>query len=228
MQPYFFPYIGYFQYLFACDKFVFYDNVNFITRGWINRNYINGPNGKTLLTIPLVNSSPNKTIRETMICHNGVWQKKILRTIEINYKKAIYFERVFPIIEEVVNNNSESIADIAALSISAVADYIGVDTKIEFASSRYMNAQLDKVERLIDICAKEKAETLILPNGAIDLYRKDNFTPENITPYFIKSEPVGYTPCFKHKFIPNLSIIDVIMQNSVSDTRNLLTKYVLV
>ena len=116
MQPYFFPYIGYFQLINAVDKFVFYDDVNYIKGGWINRNNILVNKQKKLISLNLVASSSNKNINEIRI---GNRKNKVLNTIRQSYTKAPYFNKVFPIIEEIFNNidTSTLISEVAGSSI---------------------------------------------------------------------------------------------------------------
>ncbi|MDR6194877.1 WbqC family protein [Siphonobacter sp. SORGH_AS_0500] len=96
MQPYLFPYIGYFQLLNAVDKFVIYDDVAFINRGWINRNSILNNGKAQLFTVPLKEASQNKLIHEISIDTDQKWRDKLLKTIQQNYKKAPHFAAVFP------------------------------------------------------------------------------------------------------------------------------------
>lgn len=99
MQPYLFPYIGYFQLLNAVDMFVVFDDVNFIKKGWINRNNILVNRQKYLFTVPLKDASQNKLIKEVQIADDG-WQEKFLKTVAQSYKKAEFFDEAFALIEK--------------------------------------------------------------------------------------------------------------------------------
>lgn len=214
MQPYLFPYIGYFQLVASVDKFVFYDDVQFIKGGWINRNYIleNGEN-KQLITLHLEASSSNKKINEIRVKDNS---SKLLKTIELNYCKAPFFENVFPFIEEVFSQSSWNpyISEIASLSVRKTAEYLGMSTVFENSSFHYSETiNLGRVKRLTQICRIEKAEIYTNPFGGKNLYTKEEFQNEGIKLYFIKPGNIQYVQ-FKEKFVPNLSIIDVIMFNS--------------
>ena len=64
MQPYFFPYAGYFRLFAGCDVFALFDCVQFPRRGWVRRNRLHDANGNlSWLTLPL-----SKSARETKIC----------------------------------------------------------------------------------------------------------------------------------------------------------------
>src|SRR5690606_3799363 len=95
MQPYLFPYLGYFQLINAVETFVFYDDVNFIKRGWINRNQILVDNKAALFTVPLKKASQNKLINEIDMAIDEKWLSQFFKTIEQNYKNAPYFDDTF-------------------------------------------------------------------------------------------------------------------------------------
>lgn len=212
MQPYFLPYIGYFQLINTVDTFILYDDVNFINKGWINRNNILVGNKANLFTIPLKNTSQNKLINEIEILNDGKWQKKLLKTIEQSYKKASEFDIFFPILTDIINFQENNISHYIYNSINIISNYLDINTSIIKSSSIYNNVQLKAEERIIDICKKEKANIYINPIGGIELYKKENFEKENIQMHFIKTKPIEYQQ-FSHSFVPYLSIIDLLMFN---------------
>ena len=128
MQPYFFPYTGYFQLIIAADKFVIYDDVNFIKQGWVNRNYILLNGGKFLFTIPVQNISSNIIINQTIISSSPYnWENKLLQTIAHAYKKAPFFKKVFPVLESVIiGSTGKTIGMAATESIEAVMKYLSL------------------------------------------------------------------------------------------------------
>lgn len=226
MQPYFFPYIGYFQLINAVDKFVVYDDVNYIKRGWVNRNRILLNNAPHLFTIPLLKASQNITIANTMMDPSLKWRNKLIVTMEHAYKHAPYFNEVFPIVKEVVLKECPSIATYALNSIKAVTNYLGIETQIQPTSSTYDNKHLKGPDRILDICQKEAATTYINPSGGIGLYDNQQFKDAEINLQFIHPKQVNYQQ-LNDVFFDNLSIIDVLMFNDKEETAKMLNQYTL-
>lgn len=227
MQPYLFPYIGYFQLVNAVEKFIAYDDVTFIKQGWINRNNIL-LNGKPFLfTVPLVNVSSHTLIRDTQICEKVNWRPKFLKTIEQAYKKAPQYSSAFPLIQEVVCNGPQEIVGLAVKSLNLISSYIGIDTEIKESAIDYNNQHLHAQERVLDICRQEKASEYVNPIGGIELYSKETFKGEGIDLYFIKSNEVQY-PQFNDHFVSRLSIIDVLMFNTPDQIAGMLNQFELV
>ncbi len=227
MQPYFLPYIGYFQLLHAVDRFVLYDDVNFINRGWVNRNNILLAGKPHLFTIPLQNASQNKKIYEVSLSEDQAWRKKMVKTMQQAYQKAPYFEVVFPILESILTSPAESIADLCYVSIRSIADYLDLKTEIIPTSRKYRNDLLKGQERILSICKLEQANRYINPIGGQELYDKEIFAEQDIELFFIKSKPVSY-PQLKNSFVPWLSILDVLMFNSKEETQLLLNDFELI
>ncbi len=227
MQPYIFPYIGYFQLINAVDRFVILDDVNYINKGWINRNNILVNGKKSLFTIPLKEASQNKWINEIYISDEIKWKINFLKTIEQNYKKATYFRNVYPIIEEIVNSSISKISDFNYYSISKINNYFGVKTEIVSSSSIYKNNESKAHNKILDICLKEKASIYINPIGGLELYDKRDFTEKKLELFFIKTDDIKYSQ-FANDFEPWLSIIDVMMFNSSQTIKIFLEQYTLV
>jgi hypothetical protein len=228
VQPYLFPYIGYFQLIDAVEIFVLYDDVNFITRGWINRNKVL-VNGKAkYLTIPCKDASQHKLINETQHALTENKRGKLLRMIRFSYSNAPFFDAVFPIVKNVLKFDSDYIVDLAEESVRATCNYLSIDTNIKLSSSNYDNVGLDRTKRILDICSKEKADRYINPPGGKELYKKSDFKAKGIELKFIEPELKKY-PQFNHDFVLGLSIIDVLMFNDPQKIRTeLLTAYKLV
>lgn len=226
MQPYLFPYIGYWQLINATDEFVVYDDVNFIKGGWINRNNIL-LNGKSFLfTLPLENSSSYKLIKEIDVTSNLKLKEKICKTISATYSKAPYFSEVFSLIENVLMKDGK-VSELVYDSIIQINNYLGISTKILLSSELNQNRELKSDKRVINIVKNLNGQIYINAIGGQELYSKDEFKKNNIDLYFIKTNKIEYKQ-FKNEFVPNLSIIDVLMFNSPEDVRELLTKYELI
>ena len=228
MQPYIFPYIGYFQLIEAVDKFIFFDDVNFIKKGWINRNQILVNNQAHLFTIPLQKVSQNILIKDTKISYNENWIKKLLFNIEINYKKAPCYNDVYPLIKKILEKKAETISDLAIISIKEVSNYLGLKTKFELSSEKYSDSiDYKKEARLIEISRNIKATNYINPNGGKELYTKQDFMNHGLKLKFIEPQIKRYIQ-FNSEFIKNLSIIDVLMFNSKKHMKIMLNDYKLI
>lgn len=231
MQPYLFPYIGYFQLINTVDKFVIYDDVNFIKQGWINRNNILVQGKPYLFTLPLKNQSSFSKINEVFVnsTQYDSWRKKSMRTLEQSYKKAPFFEDIYNLVDNVldVGDKEIDIATIATKSLVEISKYLEINTEFVFSSSVYDNEDLSGKARVINICKKEKATYYINPIGGQELYDKFFFKESGIELSFIKTGSIEYNQ-FKNGFVPWLSIIDVLMFNSIGETKLLLNKFELV
>jgi len=224
MQPYFFPYIGYYQMIKAVDKFILYDDVNYIKGGWINRNNILTNNERKYFTLNLSEPSPNKLINEIKI---GTNKDKILKTIRQNYSKAPFFKENFKVIEEIFNliKPDSLISHVAGLSIIKISEYFDFNTKFEYSSENHFDTKgLEKADRLVAICKKNNADTYINAIGGRELYNKEYFLERGISLQFIKAKITEY----KQKgnvFEPSLSIIDVMMYNSKEQINTMFENY---
>lgn len=230
MQPYLFPYIGYFQLINAVDKFVVYDDVNFIKGGWINRNNLLINKKINLFTVPLDKPSPFALINETQINVNfyETWKVKFLRSIEQSYKKAPFYKEVYTLIENVLENNDINlISKLAVKGIKSICEYLHIETEIVTTSEIYNNKQYKAQDRVLDICSIEKASQYINVSGGVALYSKETFKEHGLVLNFIKSNTISYKQ-FDNEFVPWLSIIDVLMFNSVEETNNLINQYELI
>jgi hypothetical protein len=229
MQPYCLPYIGYFQLVNAVDKFIFYDDVNFIKQGWINRNRILNNGGALLFSIPVEKVSSFRKINETKINTTafGTWSQKFLKTVGQTYRKAPYYPVIHPLISNLLSGRYESISELAVRSVEEVMEYVGIRTEVVRTSVRYGNAHLKGQERVIDICRKEEASVYINPIGGVDLYEKEAFRGYGVELFYLRTNPITY-PQFGSQFVPWLSIIDVLMFNSPASIGEMLNAYSLI
>lgn len=222
MQPYILPYIGYFQLINAVDKFVIYDDVQFIKRGWINRNNILFQGEKKLLTIPLNGASSNKQINEIEIFDNN----KFLKTLETAYVKAPYKRTVMPLINEIFSNTDKNLSRFIGNSLKKVSSYIGIETIFCYSSDIEGHQSLKGQNKIIHICKAINAGTYINPIGGKELYDRHIFKHEGINLYFINPHLSNYRQ-LGNEFIPGLSIVDVLMFNSKDKIQKMLNEYVL-
>jgi hypothetical protein len=227
MQPYLFPYLGYFQLINAVDKFVFYDDVNYIKGGWINRNNILHNGEKKYFTLTLKESSSFKKINQIII---GGRTDKLLKTINQAYSKAPYFHKVYSIIEDVFScmTHNSLISEIAAVSVIKTSEYLCLKAKFEFSSENYNDTiEFERTDRLLEICKRNNTSTYINAVGGKKLYCKEEFKASKIDLHFLETKIMEYEQ-FENKFIPSLSIIDVLMFNSPEVIHKMLDNYELI
>jgi hypothetical protein len=225
MQPYIFPYIGYFHLIESTDKIVFYDDVNYIKRGWINRNRILLNNSDFLFTIPVEKVSQNKLINEIVPIIDSAFSKKFFSQIEQAYKRAPFYKEVLEILKVVLLSKHTNIADLSICSIISVYEYLEkeinwVKSSIQFSQNKGM----EKADRLIKISGDLGFDCYVNSIGGRELYSKEYFIKKGIKLHFVNSRKIEYKQ-FDSTFVPNLSIIDVLMFNDKNSVRKLLTEY---
>lgn len=227
MQPYFVPYIGYWQLLNAVDKYVIYDDVNFIKGGWINRNRILMNGEPRYFNLPMLGASPNKLINQVEVNQDGKLRNRNLQIIKDAYKKAPYFSQAFPIIEQILLCQKTNLAENIVESIRIISDYLGIRTEIVISSSLQKDCSLKGQDKVISICKLLGATEYYNAIGGQSLYSFSDFEKEEIQLHFLKTEAIEYAQ-FDNPFHGNLSIIDVMMFNSREEIQAMLQKYTLI
>jgi hypothetical protein len=213
MQPYAFPYIGYLQLINASDLFVFYDDVNYIKRGRINRNNIL-LNGKEFsFTLPVANASQNRLIKDTLPAIDDHWRDTFIKRLTYAYKKAPYFNQTMERIEGVLSSSHTSIADLAIASIASAFDYMRLELNyVKSSDFSPETREMEKSDRLIAITKKAHGQRYVNTISGQKLYDKTYFMERGVNLSFIKNGEVTY-PQFGNIFAPKLSIIDLMMFN---------------
>jgi hypothetical protein len=228
MQPYFMPYIGYFQLINSVDEFVIYDNIQYTKKGWINRNRILVNGKDQLFTLPIKKDSDYLDIVERTISETWVKERiKLLNVIQSSYVKAPYFKEVNELIKDCLLDNETNLFKFLLNILNKINNYLNISTPIKISSDIKINHSLKSQNKVLSICGEQKASTYINAIGGTELYDKEIFSQQNITLNFIKSENIEYKQ-FNNKFIPWLSIIDVMMFNSVEDIKKYLNSYTLI
>ena len=224
MQPYLFPFIGYYQLIHAADTFVVYDDVNFIKGGWINRNRILSNAGLIWFRAPLSKTSSNKKIYETRIVQDPKWSNKLDKTIKQNYSKANFYAETISLVRAIIQKKYGTIDELAFQSLKILCDYLEINTGFIRTSREYNNHHLKGQDRILDICRQEGADTYINASGGRALYSHKAFKKAGIQLYFIKSVHLKYNQSSK-TFWPNLSIIDVLMNCGRKYTQQLINNF---
>jgi WbqC-like protein len=223
MQPYFFPYIGYFQLITAVDEFVIYDNIEYTKRGWINRNRILVNGRATYITLPLKRDSDFLDVYQRFLADSWSQDRKaMLNKIANAYRKAPNFRPVFPLIEKCILFDEKNLFQFVLNSVSLVNEYLQIPTPILVSSTVSIHHELKAKEKVVALCKARNAVEYLNPIGGVNLYHKDEFEREGIGLHFIKSNDIIYKQ-FDNDFAPWLSIIDVMMFNSREKIKEYLT-----
>lgn len=221
MQPYLFPYLGYFQLIQASDVFVVYDDVNYIKGGWINRNFMLANGGAQRFTLALRGASPNLLINQISIGDNN---GKLLKSIATNYSKAPYFTEIFPVIKDILLYSDSRLVNFLHYSLRRVCETLEIPVKLVLSSEIKKNNELKGVDKVLHICDKMDADVYINSMGGRLLYDKPTFERCGMKLCFLQPQSVSYRQ-YKNEFVPNLSIIDILMFNDKIQSRRLLDSY---
>lgn len=229
MQPYFVPYIGYFQLIKQVDQFVILDDVNFTKKGWTHRNNIlinsNGEFKPHLFSLSLREASQNVLIQDIERADIEKTNKKFLTMIQQAYSKAPHFEKVFSLVKEFFLYKDASLSKFNLNSLKIICNYLEIKTNFLISSSLDKNNSLKSSDKIIEICRKLNTKTYINPIGGLDLYCNEDFKIQDIELKFIKvKNDLEYRQFHDSAFTPHLSIIDVLMFNSVTQVNDLLNQ----
>jgi hypothetical protein len=213
MQPYFFPYLGYFQLIAAVDVFVVYDNIEYTKRGWINRNRILCGGEAVTLSLPVKKASDYLDVRERELAAD-FRRDKMLNQVRGAYQGAPFFEPTFPLVEEIVRYDRNNLFEFLHHSLCKICAHLGLATAIRISSHIAIDHGLRGQDRVLALCRALGAAVYVNAIGGTELYSEAAFASQNISLKFIRSTFVDYAQ-FGHAFVPALSIIDVLMFNSL-------------
>ena len=224
MQPYFFPYIGYWQMMNFVDKYVVYDDVNFIKGGWINRNRIIVNGEIKYFNVNMIGASSFKLINEVEVNNDKRIVTKNLRIIEAAYKKAPYYNDVYPIIEEILNCEETNLVKYIVNSFRLINKYLGINTELIISSDLDKDCSLKGQNKVVSICKLLNADNYCNAIGGIEFYSFEEFEKNGIELEFLHTNLTAYNQN-REDFIPGLSIIDVMMWNSQEEIRKMLNNF---
>lgn len=224
MQPYFFPYIGYWQLMNAVDRYVIYDDVNYIKQSWINRNNILMNGNAVRINLLLSQASSFKKINEILLVSSPNSLINLLKTIESAYRRAPQFDTVFPMIRGILEHEDKNLGGFLTYSIRTLHAYLGMPSEILLSSDIEKDNNLKGSEKVLELCCILKADTYYNAIGGVELYNRDAFAARGIELRFLKTKPIIY-PQFKNEFVPNLSILDVLMFNAKEKIGAMLTQF---
>lgn len=213
MQPYFLPYIGYFQLIAAVNLFILYDNIKYTKKGWINRNRFLCNGRDAMFSLPLKADSDLLDIRERRLASDFNCDR-LINQLAGAYRKAPYFEHAFPLIEQILRQKEQNLFQFLYGSIVLVCQHIGITTEIRISSDIPIDHALKNQDKVLALCEAVGTNVYVNAIGGIDLYSKEDFRSHRIELKFIRSKPFVYRQ-FGNDFVPWLSIVDVLMFNSL-------------
>lgn len=224
MQPYFYPYIGYFQLINYVDKFVIYDEIQYTKKGWINRNRFLKNGYPEYFTLPLKKDSDFLNVNERYL--SDLWDAekiKMLNQIKNAYQKAPNYKVIFALFEESINYSKNNLFEFILHSIEQICMYLEIKTEIVISSKLTLPKDLKSKDKVIAICKELEATSYINPIGGVALYDKTIFKNEGIDLLFLKARNSNYQQ-FDNEFVPYLSILDVLMFNSKEEVVKMLNE----
>lgn len=224
MQPYFLPYMGYWQLINAADEFVVYDNIQYTKKGWINRNRFLQNGKDEMFSIPLKAGSDFLDVAEREVSP-AFEADKLVRQLQGAYRKAPSYAENFPVIENVIRHPEKNLSAYINYSIQTLSDYLGICTKITKSSSIQIDHKaLKGQEKVIGICKALDAQEYINPIGGLELYDRSVFEKQGLQLTFLRSRALDYKT-FDGAAIPHMSILDVLMFNSLAQVQGYLTSF---
>ena len=227
MQPYFFPYIGYWQLMNAVDTYVIYDDVAFIKNGWINRNRILINQEARYFNLPISGAGSFVLIKDVALSQDEKAIQKLVKTVEMAYKRAPYFKDIMPLLEEIMCFQSEKMIDFLEHHIRMIANFLDMNTNLLLSSRDVDKDETLKAHfKVLDICQKLKATEYYNAIGGQELYDKAFFSENKVNLFFLKTGDVRYQQ-YRNDFVPNLSIVDVLMFCGKNRTKEHLMNYTL-
>ena len=226
MQPYLFPYLGYFQLMAASDRFVAYDDVSYIRQGWVNRNRILVQGQPYLFTLPVRSASSFIPIDQVELhpAQYRAWRERFLRTLAQAYARAPHAGTVIPWLRELLDEPHERLVDLLTATLRSTMDRLGLRTAFVPSSRPYANQHLHGQDRILDICRLEGASGYINAIGGMALYDRAVFASRGIELSFLRSRLPAY-PQGRHPFVPGLSILDALMHVDVEGLQGMLREY---
>lgn len=224
MQPYFLPYLGYFQLLHACDRFVVLDDVTFIKQGWINRNRILLHGREHLITMPLSGASSNRLISQVRMHPDGMWRDKLRKQLRAGYGRAPCFETVYPLIDRILNSQETSLSRFLTWQLQEIAAFIGLTPDFVTSSDIQKPVGIKGEARILFLCRHLGATHYINLPGGRHLYDRQRFAEAGIQLQFVDPHLTAY-PQPAPTFVPGLSILDVLMHNTVDRVQKMLADY---
>jgi hypothetical protein len=222
MQPYFLPYIGYWQLMAAVDRFVVYDNIQYTKKGWINRNRFLRDGGDEYFTVPIRKASDFLDVRERELAADFD-RDRLLRVLESAYRRAPEFGAVFPVVERIVRAPMTNLFEYIFHSLVEMAAFLEIRTPLVISSTIAIDHSLTAERRVLAICRALGADRYVNPIMGGALYSREAFAAESIRLELLRPRPRAYAQ-LGAAFVPSLSILDVVMFNPRETVREMLSE----
>lgn len=229
MQPYFLPYLPYFQLISSVDRFIVYDDVQYIQRGWINRNRFLKDGKDAYFTLCLQKSASNTKICDKLLVPD--YEKdfsRIVKLFEQSYKRAPYYKQNFEVIRQIFIFQGNNLSKFITNSLKIMCAYLDINTEILISSELGIGTDLKGTERVIKICKELSGDICINSIGGVNLYSKETFREQGIELMFLKSNEIRYRQYQEDIFIPDLSVVDLLMFNDKDQVKQYLNEYTLI
>lgn len=225
MQPYFFPYLGQFDLLNQVDLWIAYDAAQYIRHGWVNRNRVLHPTtGWQYITIPLKKHSHIAPICQIETAGDG-WKRQTFKQLRHYHMDAPHYRRVIQFLEEVFSTEETNLARLNTRFFRSTANYLGIATPVHLFSEMGISISTGGAENLaLALCLAVHADEYVNPPGGKDLYSQQTFGEHAIQLTIQSYTPMTYS-CGRFDFIPDLSIIDVMMWNSPEQIKDYLDTF---
>ena len=224
MQPYFLPYIGYWQLMKYVDKYVIYDNIEYTKKGWINRNRYLCEGKDKYFTLPLKKDSDYLYVMGRQLAEEFD-KNKIVNQLKAAYKNAPYWKNVENILEEIFECRDKNLFGFIFSSVKIVRKWLDINSELIISSNINIDHHLKSSEKVKAICKALGADIYVNPIGGTELYHKKDFSEEGIELKFIKTRDSLRYMQYEDNFVPGLSIIDVLAFNSIDEVKQLLTEF---
>jgi hypothetical protein len=222
MQPYFLPYIGYWQLLAAVDQFVIYDNIQYTKKGWINRNRFLRDGKDVYFTVPIKKGSDYLDVVERTVA-DDFDADQLLRSWAAAYRRAPHLDEALPLLERIARAPLSNLFEYVVNSVTEIAGFLDIRTPIVVSSTVPIDHSLRAEGKVVALCAALGADRYLNPIGGVELYSGAAFAAHSITLEFLRPRPREYAQ-LGHPFVPNLSIVDVLMFNSKATVREMLSE----
>ncbi len=233
MQPYFFPYLGYFSLIKNTDSFILFDTVQFIRHGWIERNRVLKQNeGWQYIAVPLQKHSRDTLIKDIKINNTEKWKDKIFAQLTHYKKKSPFYKETIDVLKQGLDIDTDSITQLNYSTLGAVCKYLGITFNCQIYSE--MGLIIDTVtapdEWALNICKSlGDIDEYWNPEGGVEFFETSKYTNAGINIKFIKHNLPYYSQRRgEGVFEPGLSIVDVLMFNPPEKIREMLDYYELV
>jgi hypothetical protein len=224
MQPYFFPYVGHFDLIFQADFWVVFDTPQFIQKGWVSRNRVLHPvSGWQYVIVPREKHPFSTPINEVRIADDPEWRIRIIGQLQHYKKKAPFFGTVHDLVSECLYGGDEYLSQLNVRTLERVCEYLEIPFQYSVFSEMEVGRKdiSSSTERALRLAKQLGADEYINPGGGAHLFDPAEFNAAGVK-LTIQTPVDFFYECPGYEFEPNLSIIDVMMWNSVEDVRDYL------